>query len=379
MENIIRCKWCNLKNPKYIKYHDEEWGRLNLDEKYLFEMLILESFQAGLSWECVLNKREDFEAAYDDFDIDKICDYDDSKIEQLASNSKIIRNKLKIKASINNSRVFKKIQNEYGSFGTYLNTFTKGNIVYENDKTFSELSDSISDDLQKRGMKFVGTTIIYSYLQAIGVIHSHQNECFIYEIEKAAQIIQNGGIVVFPTETVYGIGGNAFNENAINKIYNIKERTYKKPISVLVNNVKMIESVACDISDEEYTIINKFMPGPLTLILKKKENIPNILTSNTDTIGVRIPANELTLKLIEETGVPIATSSANISGDKSNTEIDEIIKNFGDKVDYYIDGGRTSIGIASTVVQIVNRKPIILREGSISIEEIEETLNCRNK
>ena len=180
MTNKIRCKWCNLKNPVYVKYHDEEWCKPNFDDKYLFEMLILESFQAGLSWECVLNKRKDFIKAYDDFDIDKVCNYDNNKIEELLLNKKIIRNKLKINASIENAKIFKDIQKEYGTFYNYLKTFTKGKIVYEIEKTTSELSDSISNDLQKRGMKFVGSTIIYSYLQAIGVIYSHDKDCFLY-------------------------------------------------------------------------------------------------------------------------------------------------------------------------------------------------------
>ena len=180
MQEKIRCKWCNLKNPLYVKYHDEEWCKPNFNEKYLYEMLILESFQAGLSWECVLNKREDFRKAYDNFDIDKICKYNDKKIEQLLSNEKIIRNKLKIKANINNSKIFKNIQKEYGTFYNYLKIFTKDKIFYEIGKTTSELSDLISKDLQKRGMKFVGSTIIYSYLQAIGVIYSHDKECFLY-------------------------------------------------------------------------------------------------------------------------------------------------------------------------------------------------------
>ncbi len=178
-----RCKWCNLKNELYVKYHDEEWCKPNFDDQYLFEMLILESFQAGLSWECVLNKREDFRKAFDNFDIDKIIKYDDEKIEELLSNEKIIRNKLKIKASINNAKIFKDIQKEYGSFHQYLKTFTKDKIVYEIGKITSELSDNLSKDLQKRGMKFVGSTIIYSYLQAIGVIYSHDEGCFLYKIE----------------------------------------------------------------------------------------------------------------------------------------------------------------------------------------------------
>ncbi len=181
MDDKKRCKWCNLKNELYVKYHDEEWCRENFDDKYLYEMLILESFQAGLSWECVLNKREDFRKAYDNFDIDKVILYDDKKVSELLSNEKIIRNKLKIKASINNSKIFKKIQKEYGSFCNYLKTFTKGKKVYEINKTTSELSDNISKDLNKRGMKFVGSTIIYSYLQAVGVINSHDKECFLYK------------------------------------------------------------------------------------------------------------------------------------------------------------------------------------------------------
>lgn len=175
--NFMRCKWCNEKNKKYVEYHDKEWGILNTDDKYLLEMLILESFQAGLSWECVLNKREAFRRSYDNFNIDKIINYDDKKIEELINNKDIIRNKLKIRASINNAKIFKKISEEYMGFYNYLKTFTKGNIVYENDKTTSNLSDNISQDLQKRGMKFVGSTIIYSYLQAIGVINSHDDAC----------------------------------------------------------------------------------------------------------------------------------------------------------------------------------------------------------
>ena len=178
---MIRCKWCNLKNEKYIEYHDNEWGQPNFDDKYLFEMLILESFQAGLSWECVLNKRDDFRQAFDNFDIDKICNYDNEKIQELLKNKKIIRNKLKINAAIKNSKIFKKIQNEYGSFYNYLKTFTNGGIIYEIDKTTNQLSDVISKDLKKRGMKFVGSTIIYSYLQAIGVIYSYDKECFLYK------------------------------------------------------------------------------------------------------------------------------------------------------------------------------------------------------
>lgn len=177
----MRCRWCNLDNPVYVKYHDEEWGVLNLDEHYLFEMLILESFQAGLSWECVLNKRDAFRKAYDNFEIEKVIKYDDIKINELINNKDIIRNKLKIKASISNARIFRNIIKEYGSFRAYLKTFTKEEIIYEIDKTTNFLSDNISKDLKKRGMKFVGSVIIYSYLQAIGIIYSHDKECFLYK------------------------------------------------------------------------------------------------------------------------------------------------------------------------------------------------------
>ena len=177
-----RCFWCNLKNPLYVKYHDDEWGKSRFDDEYLFEMLLLESFQAGLSWECVLNKRENFRKAYDNFDIDKVINYDETKILELSNNKDIIRNKLKIKASIKNSIIFKNIQKEFGSFDNYIWGFTDRKVIKESfeERTFSPLSDKISKDLKKRGMSFVGTTIIYSYLQAIGIINAHSQECFAF-------------------------------------------------------------------------------------------------------------------------------------------------------------------------------------------------------
>ncbi len=176
-----RCFWCNFKNPIYVKYHDEEWGVPCFDDAYLFEMLVLESFQAGLSWECVLNKRENFREAFDGFDIDKICEYDEKKLAELACDSKIIRNKLKIRATVSNAKIFRQIVAEYGSFIGYIKQFWDGNTVYENTCLTSSLSDAISKDLSVRGMKFVGSTIIYSYLQAIGVINSHSDDCFLYK------------------------------------------------------------------------------------------------------------------------------------------------------------------------------------------------------
>ena len=177
-----RCSWVNNKNELYIKYHDEEWCVPKYDDHELYELLILESFQAGLSWECVLNKREAFRKSYDNFDIDKVVLYNENKIKELLNNKDIIRNKLKIKASINNSKIFKRIQKEYGSFANYIWSFSNNKIVYEDfEVTTNDLSDTISKDLKKRGMSFVGSTIIYSYLQAIGVICSHSKDCFKYE------------------------------------------------------------------------------------------------------------------------------------------------------------------------------------------------------
>lgn len=173
-----RCKWVNLNNPIYVKYHDEEWGVPSYDDKYLFEMLILESFQAGLSWECILNKRKAFYKAFDGFNYEIIAKYKDDKINELINNKEIVRNKRKILATINNAKVFISIQKEYKSFSNYIWSFTDNKIIYNNGLvTSNELSDTISNDLKKRGMSFVGTTIIYSYLQAVGVINDHEDIC----------------------------------------------------------------------------------------------------------------------------------------------------------------------------------------------------------
>ena len=174
----MRCDWANPKNERYICYHDEEWGVPVHDDQKLLEMLILECFQAGLSWECVLNKRDAFRKAFDGFDLEKICAYHEDKLEMLRNNPEIIRNRLKIQAAVINAQAFHKIQKEYGSFSEYLWHWTDGRVIQETGKTSSELSDTISKDLKKYGMKFVGTTVVYAYLQAIGVIWSHEDECF---------------------------------------------------------------------------------------------------------------------------------------------------------------------------------------------------------
>ena len=191
-------------------------------------------------------------------------------------------------------------------------------------------------------------------------------------LKEPAQIIQEGGIVIFPTETVYGIGVNGLNETAIKKLYEVKQRPINKPISLLVNSIEMIEKVAKDITEIEYDLIKRFLPGPLTIVLKKKDIVPDIVTAGFDTIGIRMPENEIALKLIEYAGVPIATPSANISGRPSGTNLKAIMKDFNDKVDYFIDGGISNIGVASTIVQVVNDNPYILRKGKISEEQIKE-------
>lgn len=177
-----RCHWVNNNNKLYIDYHDHEWGIINHDDKYLFELLILESFQAGLSWECVLNKREYFKEAFDNFDYNLIANYNDEKISELMNNKNIIRNKLKIKAAINNAKIFIDIRNEFGSFDKYIWSFSNNEVILGNGtNTTNELSDRISENLKLRGMKFVGSTIIYSYLQAIGIIYDHEVNCSLYK------------------------------------------------------------------------------------------------------------------------------------------------------------------------------------------------------
>ena len=175
-----RCFWCKECNPVYVAYHDTEWGVPQFDDRYLFEMLVLESFQAGLSWECILNKREQFRQAFDGFAPEIIQNYSTETVEQLMQNPGIVRNRRKILAAISNAAVFLDIIAEHGSFLAYLKTFWDGVIRMETGKTHSDLSDALSKDLQRRGMKFVGTTILYSYLQAIGIVNSHEPDCFLH-------------------------------------------------------------------------------------------------------------------------------------------------------------------------------------------------------
>lgn len=182
---IIRCSWCG-NDPLYISYHDEEWGVPLYDDQALFECLILETFQAGLSWITVLKKRKNFRDAFDHFDYHKIATYDEKKIESLLQNSGIIRNKLKILSAISNAKYFIEIQNEFGSFRKYIWGFVNENSIKNNFKTTSEypvktsLSETISKDLKNRGFKFVGATVAYAFMQAIGIVNNHVESCFRY-------------------------------------------------------------------------------------------------------------------------------------------------------------------------------------------------------
>ena len=180
-----RCSWVDEKSDIYKKYHDSEWGVPKYDDRELFELLILEGFQAGLSWITVLKKREAFKKAYDNFDVQSVANYDDKKIQELLSNEGIIRSKSKIKSSILNAKIFIDIQKEYESFSNYIWGFTKGKVIKNYTREVfvkTPLSDRISKDLKKRGMKYVGSVIIYSYLQAIGVVDDHEKECYKYNL-----------------------------------------------------------------------------------------------------------------------------------------------------------------------------------------------------
>lgn len=184
MNSKIRCGWVNPANELYVRYHDEEWGRPVHDDRVLFEFLILEGAQAGLSWETILKRREGYKNAFCDFDIQKCSELSDEELETILKDEGIIRNRLKVFSVRKNALAFLQIQREYGSFSTYLWNFVWGKVVKNNPKNLkeiqasSELSDIISKDLKKRGMSFVGSTIIYAYLQAVGVVDDHTQECF---------------------------------------------------------------------------------------------------------------------------------------------------------------------------------------------------------
>lgn len=183
MQNKTRCAWCE-KDDLYRNYHDNEWGKPVYDDETIFEFLILETFQAGLSWYTVLAKRENFRSAFDNFDIIKIANYSDEKIAELAEDAGIIRNKLKIKATVTNAQAFIKVQEEFGTFSKYIWGFVDGKPIDNHPKTLSEvkattpISDALSKDLKKRGFKFVGSTVVYAHMQATGIVNDHVMDCW---------------------------------------------------------------------------------------------------------------------------------------------------------------------------------------------------------
>jgi DNA-3-methyladenine glycosylase I len=180
-----RCFWCGT-DPLYVTYHDEEWGVPVYDDKTLFEFLLLETFQAGLSWITILRKRENFRKAFDNFDYKKIAHYDENKIGRLLEDSGIIRNKLKVKSAVTNALAFIRIQEEFGSFSKYIWAFVDGKPKQNKLKTRDQipantpLSDALSKDLKKRGFKFVGSTVVYAHMQATGMVNDHLVTCFRY-------------------------------------------------------------------------------------------------------------------------------------------------------------------------------------------------------
>lgn len=183
METKQRCAWCE-KDDLYRNYHDNEWGKPVYDDATIFEFLILETFQAGLSWYTVLAKRENFRKAFDNFNLKKIANYSEDKMAELAEDAGIIRNKLKIKATVTNAQAFIKVQEEFGTFSKYIWGFVDGKPIDNQPKTLSEvkattpISDALSKDLKKRGFKFVGSTVMYAHMQATGMVNDHVMDCF---------------------------------------------------------------------------------------------------------------------------------------------------------------------------------------------------------
>ena len=191
------------------------------------------------------------------------------------------------------------------------------------------------------------------------------------ELNKIKEILDNDGVIIFPTDTVYGIACNCFSEKAIKKIFDIKKRPENKPINVLSNNLDKIKLVSKNINEKEKFLIDKYMPGALTIILDKNEKVPDILTAGLDTIGVRIPKNNISLRILENVSYPLATTSANISGDSAGIKITDFLKEFDGVVDAIIDGGETDLKVASTIVRVESDNKLkIIREGTLKIKKM---------
>ena len=192
------------------------------------------------------------------------------------------------------------------------------------------------------------------------------------KLSEAVECIKDGKLVLFPTETVYGIGADGLNEEAVKNIFIAKGRASDNPLILHVSSINMIERIAKDISQLEYKIIEAFFPGPLTIVLKRRDNVPNVVTANLDTVGIRMPENKIARDLIELSNTPIAAPSANISGKPSGTNIEDIFNELNDRVDYIIDGGETKIGLESTVIRVIDDEIHILRPGKITCEDLEK-------
>lgn len=188
------------------------------------------------------------------------------------------------------------------------------------------------------------------------------------ELDEVIQLLENDGVIIFPTDTVYGIGCNCYSEKAIKRIFEIKNRSLDKPINVLTDSVDKIKSIS-NINQKEEKLVEKYMPGALTIIVDKKEEVPDILTSNLKTVGVRIPNDKIALEILKAFPYPLATTSANESGEEAGIELEDFKDLFDGKVDAIIDGGKTKIQVASTIVRVEKDSLKILREGSIKIED----------
>ena len=192
------------------------------------------------------------------------------------------------------------------------------------------------------------------------------------KIEDVSKVIKNGGIVLFPTETVYGIGANGLDEEAVKNIFIAKGRKQDNPLILHISNMEMLDKIAKNITELEYKLMEAFWPGPFTIILERKDIVPDVVTGGLNTVGIRMPSNEIAKWLIEYANVPIAAPSANISGRPSGTNVEDIFKELSNKVDYIIDGGQCEIGVESTVVRVIDNIPHILRPGRITEEQIKK-------
>ncbi|MEM1626387.1 MAG: L-threonylcarbamoyladenylate synthase [Sulfolobaceae archaeon] len=190
------------------------------------------------------------------------------------------------------------------------------------------------------------------------------------KIDEAALIIKRGGLVAFPTETVYGLGGNAFNPNAAEKIYKAKQRPIDNPLIVHIHKIEQLLEVASDIDEKIFEVVKKIWPGPITFVLKRNEKLPKITCGGRDTVAVRMPAHPIALALIERSEVPIAAPSANLAGKPSPTKAEHVIEDLGDRVDLIIDGGETFFGVESTIIDMTKKPPVLLRPGPFTVEEL---------